>query len=128
MKLSEIRKAYEDLTGKLSDINRQLCFAGFAIIWIFNKTKGDIAVPEELYLPTFLLCCSIFSDILQYAISSVIWYFYYCCKKEEGKDDNEVNVNEPEIFNMIPWFLFICKIISLICAYIKIGIFLISKL
>ena len=38
MKLSEIRVAYEELSGKLSEINRQLCFAGFAVIWIFNET------------------------------------------------------------------------------------------
>lgn len=106
MKLSEIRKAYEDLSGKLSDINRQLCFAGFAIIWIFNKSKGDIAVPEELYLPALLLCGSIFFDILQYAVSSLAWYFYYCYKKDKNKD-NDINiVNEPEIFNVLPWLFF----------------------
>lgn len=37
MKLSEIRDAYEEISGKLSDINRQLCFAGFAIIWILIR-------------------------------------------------------------------------------------------
>ena len=82
MKLSEIRTAYEDLSRKLSDINRQLCFAGFGIIWIFNKQKGDIAVPEELYLPALLLCCSLFFDILQYAFSALFWYFYYVYKKK----------------------------------------------
>lgn len=60
MKLSEIRDAYEEISGKLSDINRQLCFAGFAIIWIFNKTDNDISVPTELYLPALLLCASLF--------------------------------------------------------------------
>lgn len=128
MKLSEIRNAYEELSAKLSEINRQLCFAGFAIIWIFNKSEGDISVPNDLYLPAFLLCCSIFFDILQYAISSLVWYFYYCHKKEKGKDDDDINVNEPEIFNILPWILFICKIISLIWAYIEIGMFLISEL
>ena len=57
MKLSEIRDAYEEISGKLSDINRQLCFAGFAIIWIFNKTDNDISVPvsyTHLTLPTKL--------------------------------------------------------------------------
>lgn len=128
MKLSEIRNAYEELSAKLSEINRQLCFAGFAIIWIFNKSKGGVSVPEDLYLPAFLLCCSIFFDILQYTISSLVWYFYYCYKKEKGKDDDKINVNEPEIFNILPWVLFICKIILLIWAYIEIGMFLISKL
>lgn len=128
MKLSEIRKAYEDLTGKLSDINRQLCFAGFAIIWIFNKSKGNIAVPDELYLPALLLCCSIFFDILQYTFSSLSWYFYYWCKKDKNINDDENIVAEPEKLNILPWIFFICKIVLLIWAYIEIGIFLISKI
>lgn len=124
MKLSEIRKAYEDLSGKLSDINRQLCFAGFAIIWIFNKSKEDIAVPEELYLPAFLLCCSIFCDIFQYILSSLSWYFYYSIKRKKEKNDDENIVDEPESLNIAPWMLFIFKIIFLILAYMKIGVFL----
>ena len=76
MKLSEIRDAYEEISGKLSDINRKLCFAGFEIIWIFNKTDNDISVPTELYLPALLLCASLFFDLLQYAISTFVWNVY----------------------------------------------------
>lgn len=128
MKLSEIRTAYEDLSGKLSDINRQLCFAGFAIIWIFNKSKENIAVPEELYLPALLFCGSIFFDILQYTFSSLSWYLYYWHKKDKNVNDDENIVAEPEKLNVLPWICFICKIVLLIWAYVKIGIFLISKL
>ena len=35
MKLDEIRKAYEDLSGSLSSVVRQINFAGIAIVWIF---------------------------------------------------------------------------------------------
>lgn len=128
MKLSEIRTAYEDLSGKLSDINRQLCFAGFAVIWIFNKSKENIAVPEDLYLPALLLCGSIFFDILQYTFSSLSWYGYYLYKKNKNINDDDNIVAEPEKLNVLPWIFFICKIVLLIWAYIEIGIFLISKL
>lgn len=128
MKLSEIRDAYEEISGKLSDINRQLCFAGFAIIWIFNKTDNDISVPTELYLPALLLCASLFFDLIQYAISTLLWYVYYLYKREKNKKDEDVEVNEPEWLNTISWLLFMAKIISLIIGYILIGVFLISKI
>lgn len=128
MKLSEIREAYEEISGKLSDINRQLCFAGFAIIWIFNKTDKEISVPTELFLPALFLCASLFFDLLQYAISSLVWYGYYLCHQKKDQKDEDVNVNEPEWLNVISWLLFIAKIISLIIGYILIGRFLISKI
>ena len=85
MKLSEIRNAYEELSAKLSEINRQLCFAGFAIIWIFNKSKGGVSVPEDLYLPAFLLCCSIFST--SYNIPYLHWFgiFIIVTRKKKVK-------------------------------------------
>ena len=128
MKLSEIRDAYEEISGKLSDINRQLCSAGVAIIWIFNKTDNDISVPTELYLPALLLCASLFFDLLQYAISTFVWYGYYLCKREKNNKVENIDVNEPEWLNTISWLIFIIKIISLIIGYILIGKFLISKI
>ena len=89
MKLSEIRKAYEDLTGKLSDINRQLCFAGFGIIWIFNKTSNELSVPPQLYVPAIWLISSLFIDIIQYIYSSLTWAIYYNIKREKDKNDDD---------------------------------------
>lgn len=128
MKLSEIRCAYEELSGKLSDINRQLCFAGFAIIWIFNKSIGDFSVPQDLYLPAFLLCSSLFADLLQYIISSASWYIYYLRKRSNNNNDETIEVDEPEKLNIIPWILFFIKISLLVIGYVFIGIFLILKL
>ena len=128
MKLSEIREAYEDLSGKLSDINRQLCFAGFAIIWIFNKSIGDFSVPQDLYLPAFLLCSALFVDLLQYIVSSASWYIYYLRKRNSHNGDDSIDVDEPEKLNIIPWLLFFIKIILLVVGYVFIGLFLISIL
>ena len=38
-KLSEFKEDYYHFTGKLSDINRQIAFAGIALIWVFKKGK-----------------------------------------------------------------------------------------
>lgn len=125
MKLSEIRTAYEELSGKLSDINRQLCFSGFAVIWIFNKSSTSLSFPDELYMPSFLICLSLLLDVLQYVISTLCWYLYYLCKRHKlDKNDSEIEVDEPEWFNIIPWLLFIGKIALLIAAYFLIGKYL----
>ena len=128
MKLSEIRTAYEDLSGKLSDISRQLCFAGFAVIWIYNKSENNISVPQELYLPTLLLCISLFLDVMQYLVSSLSWYIFYLKNRNENSNDDDTPVKEPEKLNFVPWILFGMKIFALIIGYIYIGVFLISKM
>lgn len=130
MKLSEIRTAYEDLSSKLSEINRQLCFAGFAIIWIFNKSMGDFSVPQELYFPAFLLCASLFADLLQYITSSLSWYVYYLLerRKYKSKNDDDIQVCEPEWLNILPWILFCIKVLLLFIGYFYIGKFLINKI
>lgn len=128
MRLSEIRTAYEDLSGKLSDISRQLCFAGFAVIWIYNKSDNNISVPQELYLPTLLLCVSLFFDVMQYLVASLSWYIFYLNKREKNTNDDNVEIKEPEKLNIAPWILFVLKIITLIVGYFYIGKFLISKM
>jgi hypothetical protein len=42
MKLQKARDTYYEYSGKLSDITRQLSFAGIAIVWIFRA--GDKGV------------------------------------------------------------------------------------
>lgn len=128
MKLSEIREAYEELSGKLSEINRQLCFAGFAVIWIFNKTENDISIPSELYSPAFYFTLSLSADILQYIYSSLAWYFYYISKRKKGKEDSIIEVNEPECLNIPTWLFLLLKIVFLVIGYFLLGKFLFFKL
>lgn len=129
LKLSEIRKGYEEASGTLSEFNRQLCFAGFAIIWIFNGSVNGFKIPKELFIPGFLLCLSLILDIFQYICTTVVWYCFYLKQRKinSSKDEEEVPVEEPESYNVVSWLLFACKILAMISAYILIAIFLISK-
>lgn len=128
MKLSEIRVAYEELSGKLSEINRQLCFAGFAVIWIFNKSENDISVPIELYYPAFFFILSLSADILQYIFSSIIWYCYYILKRKKEEEDSTIEINEPEYLNIPAWLFFFLKIVFLVIGYFLLGKFLFLNL
>lgn len=128
MKLSEIRKSYEDSSGKLSSVNRQLAFAGIAVIWIFRKSDiGSINIDKDLTLPSLLFVVSFFLDILQFLSQSLIWYSYYWYKRNEGAlEDKEMN--EPERPNIIPWSFLILKVIALIIAYWFLGLYLWKEL
>lgn len=128
IKLSETRKAYEDASGKLSDINRQLCFAGFAIIWLYNMSDGEIKIPRELYFPGILLIASLVIDVLQYVYTTVSWHLYYERHTSSDKKEEEENISEPKYINTPAWILFWLKIVGMLWGYILIGKFLILKL
>ena len=128
IKLSETRKAYEDASGKLSDINRQLCFAGFAIIWLYNMSDGEIKIPKELYFPGVLLIASLVIDVLQYVYTTVSWHLYYENHTSSDKKEEEENISEPKYINTPAWILFWLKIVGMLWGYILIGKFLILKL
>ena len=47
-KLSEYKNDYYYFTGKLSEINRQIAFAGIALIWIFkNGENSNLKIENE---------------------------------------------------------------------------------
>lgn len=129
IKLEDIRKGYEDASATLSSLNRQLCFAGFAIIWIFNGSVNGFKIPQELFVPGFLLCLSLFIDVLQYVFTTVAWYWYYLKKRQLHRSCGEsvAEIDEPECMNIPSWFLFFLKIGCMMAGYILIGLFLISK-
>lgn len=125
MKLYEIREAYEALSGTLSSVTRSLVLAGIGIIWIFVKTShGIIDIPDELTCPLFLFVISMCCDLMQYLYQSVIWYIFYLCHKSCNMKDEQVEeVSEPEELNIPSWILLVAKVILMIFAYIKIGIY-----
>jgi len=71
MKLDEIRKAYEDLSGSLSSVVRQINFAGIAIVWIFVGKETE-TVPQHLYNACTFLVISIILDVLQYLVGTCV--------------------------------------------------------
>jgi len=123
MKLSEIREAYEDISRISSTVNRQLCFAGIGIIWIFNKSSNSISVPHELFLPSFLFILSLFLDIVQYYIQTIIWHRFYLSRRRKGIKEGQ-EADEPESYNTISWIFFYSKVAVLIVGYVFLGIFL----
>ena len=105
MKLSEARNDYYTHSGKLSDVVRQLDFAGIALIWMFTtKTdNGAIVVPAALHLPLGLFVLSLAADVMQYTCASLVWGWYHRHKEKTGlTGDDEFTapkgMNWPAIF------------------------------
>ena len=66
MKQSEIREAYEELSGMLSKFNRQLAFAGIGIVWLFRITdnNGNVTIDPGMLAPILCFVISFAFDIL----------------------------------------------------------------
>ena len=129
MKLSEIREAYEKLSGSLSKFNRQLAFAGIGIVWLFRVTDsaGNTTVDSGMLVPVLLFVISFAFDLLQYLYLSIAWYVYYWCQRKKGViEDGEVN--EPEYMNVPAWIMWFFKVVALIIAYCSLGVYLYFKL
>ena len=79
MKQSDIREAYEELSGLLSKFNRQLAFAGIGIVWLFRVTdkSGNVTIDPEMLTPILCFVISFAFDLLQYLWSSYVWYIFY---------------------------------------------------
>lgn len=124
MNLQGYRETFYTYSGKASDLNRQLGFAGIAIVWLFKKEPtGGLTIPHELVLPSFLIVTSLACDMLQYCLGSVIWRWFYRSKEKHGvKEDKDLSHNvwlERPIAIMF-WL----KISLILLAYIFISLFL----
>lgn len=110
MNVDSAWKCYEDFTGKLSELTRQLAFAGIAVIWIF-KDGGAVSangtppslMPRDLVLAmcAFVACLTL--DYLHYLLASVVWRLYARHREvefEEAEAPIDTDFSHP---NWISW-------------------------
>jgi hypothetical protein len=78
MQLGDARSTYETLSGKASDIARQLSLAGIAIIWLF-RVGSDKApmIDRNLLRAALFIFLALFFDFLQYFVGTIIWFLYF---------------------------------------------------
>ncbi|NLW30918.1 MAG: hypothetical protein GXY77_05610 [Fibrobacter sp.] len=117
MKLIEYKSDFYQLSGKASDINRQIAFAGIAIIWIFRITKNDtISMPTGLLLPVKLFVFGLALDLIHYVWSSSTWGIFHMIKEWQFKNENK-EVSHSRLLVVPIWILFYLKIFSVLLAY-----------
>jgi hypothetical protein len=129
MKLEDYRQTFYTYSGKLSDITRQLAFAGIAVIWLFKKdVSGTPAIPQKLLLPGLLILISLFLDMAQYFAASWIWRCVYRSKEKAGVSEEAELERHPEWLELPIFWLFVLKIVALSASYVLIGFFLWQQL
>ena len=90
LKLSEYKEDYYTFTGKLSDITRQIAFAGIAMIWVFRKSDDmGIKIEEGLILPAILIVIALAFDMFHYIYQSITWSVFYTYYKRKGKEESD---------------------------------------
>jgi hypothetical protein len=125
MQLDDAKSAYEALSGKASDIVRQLSLAGIALIWLFRQ-GGDQTpiVDQDLLRAALFIFLALTFDFLQYLVGTIIWFLYFRHKEKTGTSE-EVQFRAPEQLNWPTWTLFYLKSTMMIVAY---GVYIIPFL
>jgi hypothetical protein len=119
MKLKDARDNYYVSSGKLSDVVRQLSFAGIAVIWIFRvgDKPGGIAYSTELLIPMACFVMSLGLDFLQYFYASTAWSRFHRYKELSGVDNNE-DFKAPAWLNVPTLIFFYSKAVLIFGGYI----------
>jgi hypothetical protein len=116
--LQDYRETFYTFSGKASDLNRQLAFAGIAIIWLFKKDNlSGLSIPRELLWPGVLIVLSLALDMLHYVVGSVIWRYFYRSQEKAGVNEDKVLTHETYLEWPI-YFFFSAKIIIVLAAYV----------
>jgi hypothetical protein len=132
MKLEGIKDQYYYYSGKVSDLVRQLAFAGVAIVWIFKIDQaGTPALPHEFIWPIAFLLTALFFDFIQYFYGSVLYDASYRWR-ESQKDKNKLKDDHDfKTWPKLLWAMDACfylKSFCVIIAYVMLAIHLYGRL
>jgi hypothetical protein len=116
MKLEDARAAYESLSGKASEIVRQISLAGVGLIWVFRSAGTTLALDRSLVKAAFFIFLALLFDFLQYVLGTTIWFLYYRYKERNGTRDTD-DFLAPTPINWPMWVLFYLKSAMMLIAY-----------
>lgn len=125
--LEKLLEEFYESSGTLSNIARNLAFAGVGIIWILSKeTVNNL---YSYHWPLIILSLSLLLDLFQYLWKTITIYFFYK-KKELKYKANEISPTEEILYPCYiergTWIFFSIKIVLVIVAFILIFINLFS--
>jgi hypothetical protein len=117
MQLSDARSAYEALSGKASDIVRQLSLAGIGLIWIFRMgSDKEPVIDQGLLRAALFIFLALLLDFLQYLTGTIIWFLYFRFKETHGTLVSDEFLAPPQL-NWPMWTLFYLKSGTMLVAY-----------
>ena len=118
MKLVKYKEAGFQSSTKVSDINRQLAFAGIAVCWIFkNDSTGMVQLPHELILPLTLFVVALALDILQYIYQTIVWTIYWRTKENKPDVTMDSEYKAHHIWSTLSYIIFGFKVLVNVIGY-----------
>lgn len=119
------REAYYDASARASEVARQLAFAGIALVWVFSgasDAKGLLQMPSALQLAGVGLAASLASDLLQYALATVLWAWWHRSSEKQqlestNRIDDDLEIVTPPWINYPALVFFYAKLGTLVVAY-----------
>jgi hypothetical protein len=108
MQLADAKSAYQDLSGKASDIVRQLSLAGVGIVWIFRSGGDNPAIERDLLRAALFIFSALLCDFLQYFVGTVIWFLYFRSQEKRGVSLTD-EVLAPVALTWPTWIIFYLK-------------------
>ena len=129
MNLKDARENYYYYTEKLSEVCRQLAFAGIALIWILGLGEDVTAkLPQALIFPALVLVISLSLDATHYAVASASWGIYHRLKEHRDGVGPEDDFKAPRWINWASLALFWGKVAALGIAYASLASYLVDRL
>ena len=117
-KRKERYNAISKASGDVSDLVRNLSFAGIAVVWML-RTEWDTQSYEHIMLCSiFLFALSIMCSLLHYVVEVLLNQIY--------SSDAKLNKDIPSWGLSVSWALWCIKEICVIAAYILISIVLVN--
>ncbi|MFW5389595.1 hypothetical protein [Yersinia sp. 2542 StPb PI] len=141
MLLDKIQQTYYAASSSLSNINRQSCLGGIALIWLFkgsiskstltDSSESILLFPNILYWSLVFLVISLIMDFLQYAVTTLIWGVYGYRKEkylEKNGFDKEKHISKepPDCINHPALLLFWVKIVLSALGFYKLTTFMLT--
>lgn len=119
MKLNEAREHFYTFSGTLSNVNRQLCFAGIAVVWIFTTKaeNGAYSLPSDLLIPLWFFVGGLALDLLHYIAASASWGIFHWIKEKSNSVDENSDFLAPGYINWLPNFFFWSKTVCTLIGY-----------
>lgn len=119
--LGQIRNDFYGFSGRVSDISRNLGFAGIALIWLFRsgpeQYAGSFKLPVSLSWPAAIIVTSLVLDLLQYIYQTLVWgRMSDHIENTISPDDSKRYLVSPRL-NYVANVLFWTKVWLMVLAY-----------
>ena len=118
MIIEDARGHYYKHSKSLSDVNRQLAFAGIAVIWIFTKTeKLPLVIPDDLLFPLLFFLISLSLDLCHYISQAWSWGIFQYYKEQIKKVKSDEQFKAPNWINTTGVLFWVAKVIANVIGY-----------